>query len=145
MPVSFTPRAPWLSRTPGRGAFLAFVLVVGGLAVARRHASGDLQATTSSSVPRDGRLILEVRSDENRKEIANATSLDWRRCTPTIMGGYVSEVPLLEAAAVVRVPYRVFALGADRLDPEDGFIRAFRSTEIECAAADGRTEHAVLK
>ncbi len=144
MPVSIPTRVPrGLGRTPGRGVLLAVLLFTIGIAIARRHAPGPLFATSPAPAGNPRRAIA-VRSDADGMEFLNTTNLEWRGCTVTILGEYTSALPSIGPASAIRVPYRAFVLGADRLNPAEGFPRAFHSTDIACVASDGHVEHAIL-
>ena len=116
--------------------FVAILMLVG---ISRGVSGG---STTSKS---SQRLIVMLHRGSRGLRITNDTEAAWDNCTATIAGDYSISFPTMKARESVEVYYEHFTAGQTRLNEDDGFARALRSTTITCVGNDDLRHEAVIR
>jgi hypothetical protein len=90
-------------------------------------------------------FVVFVHTGLHGLRITNDTETTWDNCTVTIVGDYAADVPTLKPRESSEVYYSSFQAGGTRLNENDGYGRALRSTHLECSGPDRQRHVARLR
>jgi hypothetical protein len=76
--------------------------------------------------------------------VTNHSSDQMESCSVELYGGYAVSVNEFKPRQSVHIPYKSFKGAGISLNPDDGYLRASRSTTMWCRDADGRRRSIVF-